>query len=213
MAPLANVTPMKPGSAALPFFGIKCEVRNTADGKVLEGAGSGTLTLSGHWPGISRTVLGDHEKYWKTYFSDFNGVYSTGDGCTRDEDGYIYITGRMDDVLKKAGHRIGTAEVWEGVCVGVFFFLFFFLTITFRLSQLFFILLPLLKLQSWGCLMKSRVKPLSFTSSPKPTLMSLLWKSTYMKNCATKCATTWVPLLHLTMWYLPTGFQRREAEK
>lgn len=121
MAPLANVTPMKPGSASLPFFGIKCEIRDSSTGKPLEGAGSGTLTLTGHWPGISRTVLGDHQKYWKTYFADYEGIYSTGDGCIRDKEGYISITGRMDDVLKKAGHRIGTAEVYAIN----FFFVFF----------------------------------------------------------------------------------------
>ena len=110
ISPLANVTPMKPGSAALPFFGIQTVVIGS-DGKVLEGAGSGVLALKGHWPGLSRTVLGDHVKYLETYFAEHPGYFFTGDGVTRDEDGYIFITGRVDDVLKKAGHRIGTSEI------------------------------------------------------------------------------------------------------
>jgi acetyl-CoA synthetase len=111
IAPLANVTPMKPGSASLPFFGIEIALMD-GHGKEIIGAGSGVLALKRHWPGISRTVLADHKKYLDTYFSEYGGnVYFTGDGATRDAQGYIYITGRVDDVLKKAGHRIGTSEI------------------------------------------------------------------------------------------------------
>ena len=110
VSPLANVTPMKPGSAALPFFGVEAVLMGP-DGKEVQGPGSGVLAIRGHWPGISRTVLGDHAKYAATYFSEFPGLFFTGDGATRDEDGYLHITGRVDDVLKKAGHRIGTSEV------------------------------------------------------------------------------------------------------
>ena len=101
---------MKPGSAGRPFFGIVPELVD-ADGKVLEGAAAGNLCIAGAWPGQMRTVYGDHDRFVQTYFSAYRGKYFTGDGCRRDEDGYYWITGRVDDVLNVSGHRMGTAEV------------------------------------------------------------------------------------------------------
>ena len=101
---------MKPGSAGRPFFGIVPELVD-ADGKVLEGAASGNLCIARSWPGQMRTVYGDHERFVQTYFSAYQGKYFTGDGCRRDEDGYYWITGRVDDVLNISGHRLGTAEI------------------------------------------------------------------------------------------------------
>jgi len=112
ITPLPGVTPTKPGSATLPFFGVKPVVVDTADGKVLEGNGvSGALCLSSPWPGQARTVYGDHHRFRATYFSQYPGYYFTGDGVRRDEDGYYWITGRIDDVLNVSGHRLGTAEI------------------------------------------------------------------------------------------------------
>ncbi|MBI5711591.1 MAG: acetate--CoA ligase [Candidatus Eisenbacteria bacterium] len=112
ITPLPGVTPLKPGSATLPFFGVKPVVVDPGDGKVLEGDGvSGALCLAAPWPGQARTVWGDHQRFRETYFSQFKGYYFTGDGCRRDEDGYYWITGRIDDVLNVAGHRLGTAEI------------------------------------------------------------------------------------------------------
>jgi len=112
ITPLPGVTPTKPGSATLPFFGVKPVVVNPEDGKVVEGNGvSGALCLASPWPGQARTVWGDHQRFKETYFSAFKGYYFTGDGCRRDEDGYYWITGRIDDVLNVSGHRLGTAEV------------------------------------------------------------------------------------------------------
>jgi acetyl-CoA synthetase len=101
---------MKPGSAGRPFFGVAPELVD-ADGAVLEGAVSGNLCITRSWPGQMRTVYGDHERFVQTYFSAYKGKYFTGDGCRRDEDGYYWITGRVDDVINVAGHRMGTAEV------------------------------------------------------------------------------------------------------
>src|SRR5207237_5534718 len=98
------------GSAARPFFGIVPGLGD-ADGRVLEGATSGNLCLARSWPGQMRTVYGDHERFVQTYFSAYRGKYFTGDGCRRDEDGYYWITGRVDDVLNISGHRLGTAEI------------------------------------------------------------------------------------------------------
>src|SRR5206468_2743479 len=110
--PLPGVTPTKPGSATLPFFGIKPVVLDPEKGAVLEGNGvSGALCLATPWPGQARTVWGDHQRFRATYFSQYKGYYFTGDGCRRDEDGYYWITGRIDDVLNVSGHRLGTAEV------------------------------------------------------------------------------------------------------
>jgi len=117
ITPLPGATPMKPGSATLPFFGVQPVVVGE-DGRVLEGNGvSGRLCMKASWPGMMRTVYGDHERFFQTYFSQFPGMYFTGDGCYRDQDGYYWITGRVDDVLNVAGHRLGTAEI-EGALVG-----------------------------------------------------------------------------------------------
>ncbi len=112
ITPLPGAIPTKPGSATLPFFGIKPVVVNPEDGKVIEGNDvSGALCLATPWPGQARTIWGDHQRFKENYFSTFKGYYLTGDGCRRDEDGYYWITGRIDDVLNVAGHRLGTAEV------------------------------------------------------------------------------------------------------
>ncbi|MCM2315838.1 MAG: acetate--CoA ligase [Thermoanaerobaculia bacterium] len=111
ITPLPGATPTKPGSATLPFFGIK-PVLLDDDGKIVEGNGvKGYLCMDGTWPGQARTIWGDHSRFIETYFKRFPGYYFTGDGCTRDEDGYYWITGRVDDVLNVSGHRLGTAEV------------------------------------------------------------------------------------------------------
>ncbi len=108
---LPGATPCKPGSATLPFFGVE-PVLVDDEGVVLEGNGvSGNLCLDGSWPGQARTIFGDHQRFGETYFARFPGLYFTGDGCRRDEDGYYWITGRVDDVLNVSGHRLGTAEI------------------------------------------------------------------------------------------------------
>jgi len=112
ITPLPGATPTKPGSATLPFFGVKPVVLDPDKGTVLEGNGvAGALCLASPWPGQARTVWGDHQRFKQTYFSQYPGYYFTGDGCRRDEDGYYWITGRIDDVLNVAGHRLGTAEI------------------------------------------------------------------------------------------------------
>ncbi len=112
ITPLPGVTPTKPGSATLPFFGVRPVVVNPETGQVLEGNGvSGALCLNSPWPGQARTVWGDHQRFKETYFTQYKGFYFTGDGCTRDADGYYWITGRIDDVINVSGHRLGTAEV------------------------------------------------------------------------------------------------------
>ena len=110
ITPLPGATALKPGSATRPFFGIKPELVD-GDGKVIEGAASGNLCIADSWPGQMRTLYGDHERFYQTYFSSYEGKYFTGDGCRRDEDGYYWITGRVDDVINVSGHRMGTAEV------------------------------------------------------------------------------------------------------
>ncbi|HEX4954028.1 MAG TPA: acetate--CoA ligase [Thermoanaerobaculia bacterium] len=111
ITPLPGVTPTKPGSATLPFFGVE-PVLVDEHGHRLEGNGvSGNLCLARSWPGQARTIYGDHSRFRETYFSRFPGLYFTGDGCRRDEDGYYWITGRVDDVLNVSGHRLGTAEI------------------------------------------------------------------------------------------------------
>jgi acetyl-CoA synthetase len=110
ITPLPGAIGQKPGSATLPFFGVQPQLVD-ADGKVLEGATSGNLCIVDSWPGQMRTVYGDHERFVQTYFSTYKGKYFTGDGCRRDEDGYYWITGRVDDVINVSGHRMGTAEV------------------------------------------------------------------------------------------------------
>jgi acetyl-CoA synthetase len=111
ISPLPGATPTKPGSATLPFFGVH-PVLMTDEGKEIQGNNvQGLLALKSSWPGQMRTIYGDHQRFIDTYFSQFPGYYFTGDGARRDEDGYYWITGRVDDVLNISGHRIGTAEV------------------------------------------------------------------------------------------------------
>ncbi len=110
ITPLPGAIDMKPGSATLPFFGVELCLLDP-EGKVLEGAASGNLAISRSWPGQIRSVYGDHQRCIDTYFSTYSGYYFTGDGARRDEDGYYWITGRVDDVLNVSGHRMGTAEV------------------------------------------------------------------------------------------------------
>jgi acetyl-CoA synthetase len=110
ITPLPGAIALKPGSATRPFFGVQPVIVD-ADGKVLEGAATGNLCIVDAWPGIMRTVFRDHDRFVQTYFSTYPGKYFTGDGCRRDEDGYYWITGRVDDVINVSGHRMGTAEV------------------------------------------------------------------------------------------------------
>jgi acetyl-CoA synthetase len=110
ITPLPGMTHTKPGSATRPYFGVK-PVLLTAEGQRIEGPGSGVLCIEEPWPGIMRTVFGQHERFKETYFSTYKGLYFTGDGARRDEDGYYWITGRVDDVINVSGHRMGTAEV------------------------------------------------------------------------------------------------------
>jgi acetyl-CoA synthetase len=110
ISPLPGATDLKPGSATKPLFGIVPQLVD-ADGKPLEGPASGNLCLLESWPGQMRTVYGDHQRFVDTYFKTYRGKYFTGDGCRRDEDGYYWITGRVDDVINVSGHRLGTAEV------------------------------------------------------------------------------------------------------
>jgi acetyl-CoA synthetase len=110
IAPFPGATALKPGSATKPFPGVVPALLD-ADGQELDGAASGNLVLLDSWPGQMRTVWGDHARFFQTYFSTYPGRYFTGDGCRRDEDGYYWITGRVDDVINVSGHRMGTAEV------------------------------------------------------------------------------------------------------
>ena len=110
ITPLPGATDLKPGSATKPFFGVK-PVMVDNDGAVLEGEAEGNLCIADAWPGMMRTVYGDHDRFYQTYFSAYKGFYFTGDGARRDKDGYYWITGRVDDVINVSGHRMGTAEV------------------------------------------------------------------------------------------------------
>jgi acetyl-CoA synthetase len=110
VSPLPGATALKPGSASKPLPGVNLQLVD-AEGLVLEGATSGNLCLTDSWPGQMRTVYGDHQRFFDTYFSTYPGKYFTGDGCRRDEDGYYWITGRVDDVINVSGHRMGTAEI------------------------------------------------------------------------------------------------------
>ncbi len=110
ISPISGVTPTKPGSATLPFFGVKPALYDE-HGKILEGANSGNLVMEQSWPSQIRSVYGDHQRMIDTYFSMYKDIYFTGDGARRDEDGYYWITGRVDDVLNVSGHRLGTAEI------------------------------------------------------------------------------------------------------
>ena len=110
ISPQTGAIKLKPGSASKPFYGIEpCIVDK--DGKELEGECEGMLCMKRSWPGQMRTVYGDHKRFIKTYFSQFDGKYFTGDGCKRDKDGYYWITGRVDDVIIVSGHNLGTAEI------------------------------------------------------------------------------------------------------
>lgn len=127
ISPLPGAMPLKAGSATKPFFGVKPALVD-AEGKIIEGAGSGNLVITDSWPGQMRSVFRDHERFVQTYFSTYKGMYFTGDGCRRDADGDYWITGRVDDVINVSGHRMGTAEVEsalvshpkvaEAACVG-----------------------------------------------------------------------------------------------
>lgn len=110
IVPLPGSVDMKPGSASFPFFGVRPELVD-AEGQVLDGAAEGNLVITDSWPGQMRTVYGDHQRFFDTYFAAYPGKYFTGDGCRRDEDGNYWITGRVDDVINVSGHRMGTAEV------------------------------------------------------------------------------------------------------
>jgi acetyl-CoA synthetase len=112
ICPHPTETPLKPGSATTPFWGVKPVVVDASTGEVLEETKTeGVLCIADSWPGQMRTVWGDHKRFEETYFSQYPGMYFTGDGCRRDEDGYYWITGRVDDVLNVSGHRMGTAEI------------------------------------------------------------------------------------------------------
>jgi len=111
ITPLPGATPLKPGSATYPFFGVR-PLLMSEEGEALAGKGvSGNLCITEPWPGQARTVYGDHQRFRETYFTRYPGRYFTGDGCRRDEDGFYWITGRVDDVINVSGHRLGTAEV------------------------------------------------------------------------------------------------------
>ncbi|GEQ99688.1 acetyl-coenzyme A synthetase [Iodidimonas gelatinilytica] len=110
ITPLPGAMDLKPGSATKPFFGVQTALVSN-EGDIIEGAGEGNLVITDSWPGQARTVYGDHDRFIQTYFSTYKGLYFTGDGCRRDEDGYYWITGRVDDVINVSGHRMGTAEV------------------------------------------------------------------------------------------------------
>ena len=110
LTPLPGATALKPGSATLPFFGVKPAIVDR-EGNFLDGAAAGNLVILDSWPGQMRSIYGDHQRFIDTYFSQFPGTYFTGDGARRDSDGYYWITGRVDDVINVSGHRMGTAEV------------------------------------------------------------------------------------------------------
>jgi acetyl-CoA synthetase len=110
ITPLPGATPLKPGSATLPFFGIVPKILDNS-GQVLDGAAEGILVIGDSWPGQARTIYGDHQRFIDTYFKSFPGFYVAGDGARRDQDGYYWITGRIDDVINVSGHRMGTAEI------------------------------------------------------------------------------------------------------
>ncbi len=110
ITPLPGATELKAGSATRPFFGVQPALVDN-EGHPLEGATEGSLVITDSWPGQARTLFGDHERFEQTYFSTFKNMYFSGDGARRDEDGYYWITGRVDDVLNVSGHRLGTAEI------------------------------------------------------------------------------------------------------
>jgi acetyl-CoA synthetase len=110
ISPLPGAIDQKPGSATLPFFGVAPAIVD-ANGAIQVGAAEGNLVLTDAWPGMMRSVYGDHQRFIDTYFKTYPGMYFTGDGARRDDDGYYWITGRVDDVINVSGHRLGTAEV------------------------------------------------------------------------------------------------------
>jgi len=110
ISPIPYATREVAGSATQPFLGIKPALVNS-EGKILEGEAEGSLVITDSWPGQMRTVFGDHKRFYETYFKSFPGMYETGDGARRDKDGFYWITGRIDDVIKVSGHRLGTAEI------------------------------------------------------------------------------------------------------
>ncbi len=114
ITPLPGAIPAKPGSATMPFFGVEPKIVD-AEGHELNGACEGNLCIARSWPGQMRTVYKDHDRFEQTYFSTYEGMYFTGDGCRRDEDGYYWITGRVDDVINVSGHRLGTAEIESAI--------------------------------------------------------------------------------------------------
>lgn len=111
MTPIPGVTPLKPGSATFPFFGVEPVLLDDSGSEVAGNPAGGYLCIKRPWPSVMRTIYGDHERFQETYFSRFPGYYMTGDGAVRDEDGFYWITGRVDDVLNVSGHRLGTAEI------------------------------------------------------------------------------------------------------
>ncbi|MCI5072337.1 acetate--CoA ligase [bacterium] len=114
ISPLPGATPTKPGCATLPLFGIKPEILDK-NGQTIEGAGEGALCIADSWPGQARTIYKNHDRFYETYFSQYKGYYFSGDGAKRDADGYLWITGRMDDVINVSGHRLGTAEIESAI--------------------------------------------------------------------------------------------------
>lgn len=110
ISPIPGVTDLKPGSATTPFFGVKAALLD-ADGNEIEGAATGNLVLCNSWPSQIRSVYGDHQRCIETYFTTYPGYYFTGDSAHRDEDGFYWVTGRVDDVINVSGHRLGTAEI------------------------------------------------------------------------------------------------------
>ncbi len=111
ITPLPGATPTKPGSATLPFYGVQPEILDQEGNVQTETKAEGVLCIKDSWPGQMRSVYGDHKRFVSTYFETYKGYYFSGDGCRRDEDGYYWITGRVDDVLNVSGHRMGTAEI------------------------------------------------------------------------------------------------------
>jgi acetyl-CoA synthetase len=111
ISPIPNVTQLKAGSATLPLFGIMPVILDEDGNEISDSPAKGYLAIKKSWPGQMRTIYGDHKRFYETYFSQFSGYYFTGDGAKRDEDGYYWITGRVDDVLNVSGHRLGTAEI------------------------------------------------------------------------------------------------------
>jgi acetyl-CoA synthetase len=115
MSPIANVTPLKPAFATLPLPGVQLALLNEKGEELLGNGVEGNLCLKFPWPGMSRSLYGNHERFQQTYFSTYKGYYFTGDGCKRDDDGYYRITGRVDDVINVSGHRIGTGELEDAI--------------------------------------------------------------------------------------------------